>query len=43
MIYQHVARGADKATTDAIDTHVQAQKLSNDRADGAAEVQVPAS
>jgi integrase len=36
MIYQHVARGADKAITDAIDTHVQAEKRSNDGEDGAA-------
>jgi hypothetical protein len=26
MIYQHEARGADKAITDAIDTHVQAEQ-----------------
>jgi integrase len=26
MIYQHKARGADKAITDAIDEHVQAEK-----------------
>jgi hypothetical protein len=36
-------RGADKAITDAIDTHVQAQKRNNDGEDGAAGVQVPAS
>lgn len=42
MIYQHVARGADKAITDAIDTHVQAEKRSNDDEDGAAGLLVPA-
>jgi integrase len=42
MIYQHVARGADKAITDAIDTHVQAEKHSNDDEDGAAGLLVPA-
>lgn len=42
MIYQHVARGADKAITDAIDTHVQAEKRSNDGEDGAAGLLVPA-
>ena len=26
MIYQHEARGADKAITNAIDTHVQAEQ-----------------
>jgi hypothetical protein len=26
MIYQHEARGADKAITDAIDTHVEDEK-----------------
>ena len=26
MIYQHEARGADKAITDAIDAHVQAEQ-----------------
>jgi hypothetical protein len=39
MIYQHVARGADKVITDAIDTHVQAEKRGND---GAAGLLVPA-
>ena len=29
MIYQHEARGADKAITDAIDTHVE-DKQRND-------------
>jgi hypothetical protein len=37
MIYQHVARGADKAITDAIDEHVEDQKRrDNDGDDGAA-------
>jgi len=26
LIYRHEARGADKAITNAIDTHVQAEK-----------------
>jgi integrase len=30
MIYQHEARGADKAITDAIDTHVQAEQTRRD-------------
>ena len=30
MIYQHRARGADKRITDAIDTHVQAERATND-------------
>ena len=42
MIYQHVARCADKAITDAIDTHVQVEKRSNDGEDGAAGLLVPA-
>ena len=29
MIYQHRARGADKRITDAIDTHVQAERAAN--------------
>jgi hypothetical protein len=43
MIYQHKARGADKNITDAIDTHVQAEK--HDKGDddgGTAGVLVPA-
>jgi integrase len=35
LIYQHEARGADKRITDAIDLHVQAERI-NDGADGAA-------
>jgi hypothetical protein len=42
MIYQHVARGADKAITDAIDTHVQAEKRSDDGEDGSVGLLVPA-
>jgi integrase len=30
MIYQHAARGADKAITDAIDTHVEDEKRKDD-------------
>jgi integrase len=30
MIYQHEARGADRAITDAIDSHVQAEQLGED-------------
>jgi integrase len=33
MIYQHEARGADRAIADAIDTHVQAER-DNDKGDG---------
>jgi integrase len=42
MIYQHEARGADQAITDAIDTHVQAGQCQGDDDDGAASVLVPA-
>jgi hypothetical protein len=41
MIYQHRARGADKRITDAIDTHVQAERPSNDD-HGAADAYPPA-
>ena len=43
MIYQHVARGADKTITAAIDTHVQAEQArrGNDE-DGPTGVLVPA-
>jgi integrase len=40
MIYQHEARGADKAITDAIDTHVQAER--GDDEDGPTGALVPA-
>lgn len=43
MIYQHEARGADKAITDAIDAHVDDEKRRDDGDDGAAGVLVPAS
>ena len=33
MIYQHEARGADKAITDAIDNHVDEQKREGDEND----------
>ncbi len=43
MIYQHESRGADKAITDAIDRHVQAEREDGDDEDGgAAGVLVPA-
>ena len=35
MIYQHVARGADKAITDAIDMHVEDEKRKDADEDGA--------
>ena len=40
LIYQHEARGADKRITDAIDTHVQAERA-NDDDDGAAGALLP--
>jgi integrase len=36
MIYQHEARGADKAITDAIDKHVDNEKRYNDGETGSA-------
>jgi integrase len=42
MIYQHQAQGADKAITDAIDTHVEGEQHKNDDGDGSADVLVPA-
>lgn len=42
MIYQHEARGADKAITDAIDTHVQGEQRNDDDEDGPTGVLVPA-
>jgi hypothetical protein len=43
MIYQHEAHGADRAITNAIDTHVQAEQAGRgDDEDGAAGVLVPA-
>jgi len=35
MIYQHEARGAEQAITDAIDKHVQAEQLGDDGQAGA--------
>ena len=40
MIYQHEAHGADKAITNAIDTHVQAEQAR--RGDGPTGVLIPA-
>jgi hypothetical protein len=43
MIYQHKARGADAAMTNAIDAHVQAEQSNDDDGhDGLAGVLVPA-
>ena len=42
MIYQHEARGADQAITDAIDSHVQGGKRGDDDDDDGARVLVPA-
>ena len=43
LIYQHEAQDADKAITNAIDTHVQAQQTRRaDDQDGPADVLVPA-
>jgi len=43
MIYQHQARGADTAITNAIDTHVQAEQTKRgDDEDGPTGVLVPA-
>ena len=36
MIYQHKARGADKAITDAIDAHVRDEQHQDDEGDEAA-------
>jgi hypothetical protein len=43
MIYQHEARGADTAITNAIDTHVQAEPARRgDDEDGPTGVLIPA-
>jgi hypothetical protein len=42
MIYQHQARGADRAITDAIDIHVQAEHDGGDDEDGPSVALVPA-
>jgi integrase len=34
LIYQHEARGADQAITNAIDSHVQAEQRSDEDDDG---------
>ncbi len=44
MIYQHGARGADRAITDAIDIHVQVEYTDDDQDDeGSSGARVPAS
>jgi hypothetical protein len=42
MIYQHEARGADKAITDATDRHVQTERGSNGEGDGTTDDLAPA-
>jgi len=42
LIYQHQARGADKRITDAIDSHVQAERDQGDDDDGPEGALVPA-
>ena len=43
LIYQHEARGADQRITDAIDSHVQAERdQGDDDDDGPAGAHVPA-
>ncbi len=42
LISQHRVRGADQRITDAIDLHVQAERLNDDDDDGSAGVLVPA-
>jgi len=44
LIYQHEARGADQRITDAIDSHVQAERddQGNDDGDGPAGTLIPA-
>jgi len=41
LIYQHEARGADQAITDAIDTRVQAERGQDDGDDGQAGALAP--
>jgi hypothetical protein len=41
MIYQHEARGADQAITDAIDRHVQAERADDKGDDGSAGALAP--
>ncbi len=42
LIYQHEARGADNRITDAIDSHVHAERGKGDDDDGEAGALVPA-
>jgi hypothetical protein len=42
MIYQHEAQGADRTITNAIDSHVQAEKGRDEDDGGSAGVLVPA-
>jgi hypothetical protein len=42
MIYQHEAQGADKAITNAIDTHVQGEQAKRGDEDGTSNVLIPA-
>jgi hypothetical protein len=42
MIHQHQAPGADRAITDAIDTHVQTERDGDDDADSPSGVHGPA-
>jgi hypothetical protein len=41
MIYQHEARGADHAITDAIDRHVQAERVDDKGDDSSAGALAP--
>lgn len=42
LIYQHQARGADRRIADAIDVHIQAERIKGDDEDGPAGTLVPA-
>jgi hypothetical protein len=42
LIYQHEARGADRAITDAIDRHIKAEQDDDEDDDGSAGALVPA-
>ncbi len=41
MVYQHEARGADAAITNAIEAHVDAERSQDDRDDGRTVTMVP--
>jgi hypothetical protein len=41
LVYQHEARGADRRITDAIDSHVQAERDQDGDGDGLAGAFVP--